>query len=453
MGVTHRSLAVLEDVYIHYVGMDEDLAKKVDERGGHDLFREMSRKLDEYITPYDPRHGARPRTPGRECSTPGTPRRVTLEEARASLEAGDLERAREGRSARSRPIRTIRRRWSTSATSRSDRGRRTRRPSGFRQALEREPGNIDALRAIATIHGRSGRAEDAFDAALAVAKAQPDDPLAVLELAELALDMGRLDEASSAFQRLRSVDDNPSHEVYAFHGLIEVELRREDWRRALDLAVEAPRVDRAGRTTDILAYVVAQVLGQADRRGGKSSPRWRGTATSTAGCTWRRGTRPRHGSFPGAGSDVQWTRCPSCDAYVYHKRLKRQLGVCPECNDHFRIPLRERLEQLLDPGTFEELGGDLEPLDALGFVDSKPYSSGSRGPEGRRREGLDVRDGDDRRQAARDRRDRLRLRRRPHGIGRGEAITRAAELALEERTPLLVIGASGGARMQEGASR
>ena len=54
MGVTHRSLAILGDVYIHYVEMDEDLAKKVDEHGGHDLFREISRKLDEYITPYDP---------------------------------------------------------------------------------------------------------------------------------------------------------------------------------------------------------------------------------------------------------------------------------------------------------------------------------------------------------------------------------------------------------------
>ena len=81
--------------------------------------------------------------------------------------------------------------------------------------------------------------------------------------------------------------------MYAFHGLIEVELRREDWRRALDLAVDATRVDRAGRTTDILAYVVAQVFGQADRRGcpsaRRSSPRSRAPATSTADSTWRPG--------------------------------------------------------------------------------------------------------------------------------------------------------------------
>lgn len=191
---------------------------------------------------------------------------MTLEEARASLEAGDLERAREGlkRAVEADP---------SDSTALVDlgylalgSGNTDEAADLFRQALEREPGNIDALRAIATIHGRSGQAEDAFDAASAVAEAQPEDPLAVLELAELALDVGRLDEAASAFQKLRSVDDDPSHEVYAFHGLIEVELRRENWRRALDLAVDATRVDRAGRTTDILAYVVAQVFGQEDRK-------------------------------------------------------------------------------------------------------------------------------------------------------------------------------------------
>jgi tetratricopeptide (TPR) repeat protein len=191
---------------------------------------------------------------------------VTLEEARASLEEGDLERAREGlqRAVDADP---------NDSSALVDLGYLALgagNPDGaadlFRQALEREPGNIDALRAIATIHGRAGREEDAYAAVSAVAQAQPEDPLAALELAELALDVGRLDEAASAFQRLRAVDDDPSHEVYAFHGLIEVELRRENWRRALDLAVDATRVDRAGRTTDILAFVVAQVFGEEDRQ-------------------------------------------------------------------------------------------------------------------------------------------------------------------------------------------
>jgi tetratricopeptide (TPR) repeat protein len=190
---------------------------------------------------------------------------VTLEEARASLEEGDLERAREGllRAVEADP---------NDSTALVDlgylalgAGNADEATDFFRKALQREPGNIDALRAIATIHGRAGRAEDAFDAASAVAEAQPEDSLAALELAELALELGRLDEAAAAFQRLRSLDDDPSHEVYAYHGLIEIEFRRERWRRALDLAVDATRVDRAGRTTDILAFVVAQVFGQADR--------------------------------------------------------------------------------------------------------------------------------------------------------------------------------------------
>jgi cyclase len=53
-GVSHRSLFVLDDVYIHYVEMDEDFEQRVDEIRDHPLFREISRKLDEYITPYDP---------------------------------------------------------------------------------------------------------------------------------------------------------------------------------------------------------------------------------------------------------------------------------------------------------------------------------------------------------------------------------------------------------------
>ncbi len=70
---------------------------------------------------------------------------------------------------------------------------------------------------------------------------------------------------------------------------------------------------------------------------------------------------------------VEWFRCPSCAAFVYHKRLRRNLGVCPDCNHHFRLRIRERLGQLLDEGSFEELSGDLEILDALSFTDSKPY--------------------------------------------------------------------------------
>jgi acetyl-CoA carboxylase carboxyl transferase alpha subunit/acetyl-CoA carboxylase carboxyl transferase beta subunit len=155
---------------------------------------------------------------------------------------------------------------------------------------------------------------------------------------------------------------------------------------------------------------------------------------------------------PTRAASADWRRCPACEAFVYHKRLRRNLHVCPECNHHFRLRLRDRIAQLLDEGSFEELSGDLEPVDALSFADSKPYP------------------------------DRLALAQRKTGsksgglfgtgtIGErplviagidfdfiggsmggavGESITRAAELALERRIPLLVISASGGARMMEG---
>ena len=53
-GVRHRSLFVLEDVYIHYVELDEDFEQSVDEVRNHPLFKEISRRLDDYITPYNP---------------------------------------------------------------------------------------------------------------------------------------------------------------------------------------------------------------------------------------------------------------------------------------------------------------------------------------------------------------------------------------------------------------
>jgi acetyl-CoA carboxylase carboxyl transferase beta subunit len=150
--------------------------------------------------------------------------------------------------------------------------------------------------------------------------------------------------------------------------------------------------------------------------------------------------------------EVQWTKCPSCDAFVYHKRLKRNLGVCPECNYHFRLPVRERLAQLLDEGSFEDLSGDIEPVDPLSFADSKPYAQ--RLADAQRKTGN--REGALYGTAA--------IGGNPLAIaimdfafiggsmggGVGEAITRAAELALERRLPLVVIASSGGARMQEG---
>jgi len=155
---------------------------------------------------------------------------------------------------------------------------------------------------------------------------------------------------------------------------------------------------------------------------------------------------------PARAVSAEWFRCPSCSAFVYHKRLKRNLGVCPECNHHFRLRLDERFSQLFDPGSLEDRGSDLEPLDALSFADSKPYADRIR--DAQRKTGLRAGarwatgtiDGLPVAVAAVD----FSFIGGSMSGAVGEAITRAAEYALEQRIPLLVISASGGARMQEG---
>jgi acetyl-CoA carboxylase carboxyl transferase subunit beta len=154
-----------------------------------------------------------------------------------------------------------------------------------------------------------------------------------------------------------------------------------------------------------------------------------------------------------SSDETRWIKCPICEAFVYYKRLERNLKVCPECSHHFRLPVRQRLSQLLDAGSFVELGSEVESLDVLSFVDAKPYPA--RLDEARRRTGN--------REAA------------LYGTGSieglplvivaldfqfmggsmggavGELVTQAAELALDRRIPLFAVSASGGARMQEGA--
>jgi acetyl-CoA carboxylase carboxyl transferase alpha subunit/acetyl-CoA carboxylase carboxyl transferase beta subunit len=155
---------------------------------------------------------------------------------------------------------------------------------------------------------------------------------------------------------------------------------------------------------------------------------------------------------PSRALTAEWRRCPACEAFVYHKRLKRNLGVCPECNHHFRLRLSERLGQLLDEGSFEDLAGDLEPVDVLGFADSKAYpdriaqAQKKTGSASGALYGTATVEGNPLVVAAID----FDFIGGSMGGAAGEAITRAAELSLETRTPLLVISASGGARMQEG---
>ena len=157
-------------------------------------------------------------------------------------------------------------------------------------------------------------------------------------------------------------------------------------------------------------------------------------------------------AIPRVAGSAQWARCPSCESFLYHKQLRRNQGVCPTCNFHFRLRVPDRITQLLDPESFEDLSEDIEPLDALGFVDSKPYTERIAAAQRKSGHKSGATYG------------RGRIEGAPVIVAIvdfgfiggsmsgavGESITRAAEAALAERTPLIVVSASGGARMQEG---
>jgi Flp pilus assembly protein TadD len=109
-----------------------------------------------------------------------------------------------------------------------------------------------------------GQYEDALAQARMLADAAPDDIVAWLDVAELSLTIGQLDDARSAFERLRELDDVPGHEAYPLHGMIQVEIRRQQWDRARELAAQAAAIDPHGLSTDVAAFLREQTEGPSD---------------------------------------------------------------------------------------------------------------------------------------------------------------------------------------------
>src|SRR5262245_13156868 len=148
-----------------------------------------------------------------------------------------------------------------------------------------------------------------------------------------------------------------------------------------------------------------------------------------------------------------WVKCDGCKEIIYKKEVLRNSNVCPKCNYHFRITAKERLTALLDEGRFQEVDTDIYSVDPLKFVDKKPYRD--RLQEYRERTGMidaviNVRGTLGGYQVVVSAME-YRFMGGSMGSVVGEKVTRAAERALEERIPLIVISCSGGARMQEGA--
>lgn len=150
---------------------------------------------------------------------------------------------------------------------------------------------------------------------------------------------------------------------------------------------------------------------------------------------------------------TDWQQCRGCRVLLYGRRLRRTLGVCPDCGHHDRIGAPDRIAQLFDPDSVSPLAPVEVTADPLGFTDSQPYPE--RIAAARRDTGLDeavvcVRGTVDGRALIAAVMD-FRFLGGSLGTEVGERITRAVEQARATRTPLLLVSASGGARMQEGA--
>ncbi len=150
--------------------------------------------------------------------------------------------------------------------------------------------------------------------------------------------------------------------------------------------------------------------------------------------------------------DGLWGKCPECGQVVYRKDLAENSSVCKNCGHHNRIDSKERIKLIADPNTFNSINNDLSPIDPLGFKDRRSYADRLRESQSSTgmKDGvitgvcnveniplaLGVMD--------------FRFMGGSMGSVVGEKITRLIEKATSEKLPLLIVCASGGARMQEG---
>jgi acetyl-CoA carboxylase carboxyl transferase subunit beta len=147
-----------------------------------------------------------------------------------------------------------------------------------------------------------------------------------------------------------------------------------------------------------------------------------------------------------------WVKCEGCKEIVYSRDLDRNLRVCPKCGYHFRIDARTRIALLLDDEEPRELFAGVSPTDPLGFRDTKRYRDRLKTYQQAvgERDAVVVVQGTLEDIPVVLASMEYRFMGGSMGSVVGEKITRAAERAYERRWPLIVVSASGGARMQEG---
>ena len=146
-----------------------------------------------------------------------------------------------------------------------------------------------------------------------------------------------------------------------------------------------------------------------------------------------------------------WKKCPKCASPLYRPELERNLDVCPKCGHHMRIGARRRIDIFLNKDGLEELETSLEAIDRLKFKDVQKYKD--RLSDAQRKTG----EKDALIAVARNLKDipvvvcafEFAFNGGSMGYAVGEKFTRAAQMALDQRRPLICFSATGGARMQE----
>jgi acetyl-CoA carboxylase carboxyl transferase subunit beta len=150
-------------------------------------------------------------------------------------------------------------------------------------------------------------------------------------------------------------------------------------------------------------------------------------------------------------ASAHWIKCKSCHSLMYYKEIENQNYVCPKCGYHIRIGVKERVELLADKDTFVEFDASLEPIDPLKFIDKKSYKK-------RIEEGLAKTGRKSSVVAGSCKMDGVSVELvifdfafmgGSLGSVEGEKIVRAVNRAIENKTGLVILSASGGARMQE----
>jgi acetyl-CoA carboxylase carboxyl transferase subunit beta len=174
--------------------------------------------------------------------------------------------------------------------------------------------------------------------------------------------------------------------------------------------------------------------------------------------SWLERIRPKIRALVSTTREVPenlWVKCPACGQMIFHRELAANLHVCTHCGHHMRIGARERLAQLFDGGTYNAIEPPKVPADPLRFRDSKRYSDRLReaqSKEGRApgQDAIVVAHGTIGELPAVAAAFDFDFLGGSMGIAVGEGIVAAAKLAVLQQAALIVVPASGGARMQEG---